>query len=194
MTIEEDLFRIINSLAGQSTLVDHAMIIISSGITWILLAIVISFPSLLLRKEKILAAFFAAILALAVADLVSFQVVKQLVARERPCRLLENVHLVTNSCGGSYGFTSNHAANAFAVWMMVAVNFGLRSYISLVAITLATLVALSRVYLGVHFVGDIVGGAILGIAVATTLNYLGLTSLTRRLSRSLIAYLPSSGK
>ena len=194
MVIEEQLFRAINSLAGQSPLVDNFMIVMSSGTTWVFIGLAILVVVLSLKSEKLVALFLAAVSALALTDLVSFRIVKPLFARERPCWLLEHVKLVVTQCGGSYGFTSNHAANAFAVWMMIALVCGMRSSLSLISITLATMVAISRVYLGVHFVGDIIGGAFLGIVIGLVANRLGLQLWSTKISRRLIGYIASSGK
>jgi len=94
MTLEESLFRQINSLAGQQWLVDYFMIAISNGNTWIMVSALVVAAALFARSEKLLSMFLSAAIALGVADFVSFRFVKQIVARERPCRLLEDVHLV----------------------------------------------------------------------------------------------------
>jgi undecaprenyl-diphosphatase len=194
MAIEENLFREINALAGRFRLIDLAMIVMSSPVTWVVVGCLVFIWAIFFRHTKLLAVFFAAVLALGFTDLVSFRVVKQLVARERPCRLMEQVNLVLDHCGGSYGFTSNHAANAFAVWMIVALGFGVRSSTSALVITLASLVAISRVYLGVHFVGDIVGGAILGIIIGWVVERLGATKYCHHLANKFSDYRASSGK
>ena len=179
-SIEDILFRSINSLAGQSGVVDLFMVLLSDSRTWLLTGAVVFVIGLRLRDAKIMAALFGGLLALGASDLISFEVIKPIVARERPCWLLPDVVMVMGRCGGSYGFTSNHAANAFAVWWMVVKTYGLRHFVSQGVLTIATLVAISRVYLGVHFVGDVVGGAILGVAVAASMSALGLSALTGR--------------
>ncbi len=194
MAIEEHLFREINSLAGQFRLIDLAMILVSSPVTWIVVGCLVFLSALIFRHTKLLTVFFAALVSLGIADLVSFRVVKQLVARERPCRMMDNIHLVLDQCGGSYGFTSNHAANAFAVWTIVALGFGARSSTSALVMTLASLVAISRVYLGVHFVGDIVGGAILGMMIGLLVERIGITNRCAQLAKKLSAHRASSGK
>lgn len=194
MGIEERLFREINAMAGKVQLIDLTMIAISSSFTWMILGVLVLICSIVFKNRKLLTVFLAALVALSLADLVSFRVVKQLVARERPCRMMEDVHLVLGQCGGSYGFTSNHAANAFAVWAIVALGFGARSYTSALVISLASLVAISRVYLGVHFVGDIVGGAVLGMMIGVLVERVGITKYCAKLAQKLSDYRPSSGK
>lgn len=194
MQVEELMFRWLNSQAGRFKLLDNLMATLSSPYTWIVVGLAILFAALVKRHQFITSAFISSIFALAVSDIVSFHVVKQLVARERPCRFLEDVTLILDHCGGSYGFTSNHAANAFAVWSTVMLHFGLRSPMSLLSIWLATLVAMSRVYLGVHFWGDILGGAVLGALVGIGLFRAGLPRLSDYLAKKIIDYFPSFGK
>lgn len=194
MQIEEQFFREINSMAGRFELIDWAMITLSSPNTWIIVGLSAFLIILLKRNQKVMDLFISTLIALAAADLTSFRIIKPLFARERPCRILEDVNLILNHCGGSYGFTSNHAANAFAVWAILASKLGLRSAWSLLALTLASSVALSRVYLGVHFWGDILGGAALGIITAAVVQRLRVETVSSAISQRLFAYLPSSGK
>lgn len=194
MEMEEQFFREINSMAGRFAIIDNVMITLSNANTWIVVGLSAFVIISLKRSEWLMTVLFSAILALACADLTSFRIVKPLVARERPCRILDGVNLLLNHCGGSYGFTSNHAANAFAVWAVLAMSFGLRSTWSLIGITLASSIAVSRVYLGVHFWGDVLGGAVLGVVLALILMRIGASRLCSALSRKLFSYLPSSGK
>lgn len=181
-------------MAGRFELIDWVMITLSSPNTWIIVGLSAFFIILLKRNQKVMGLFISTLIALTAADLTSFRIIKPLFARERPCRILEDVHLILNHCGGSYGFTSNHAANAFAVWAILASNLGLRSAWSQLALTLASSVALSRIYLGVHFWGDVLGGAALGIITAAAIQRLRVDALSGALSQKLFAYLPSSGK
>jgi undecaprenyl-diphosphatase len=194
MELEEQFFREINSMAGRFAVIDEVMIALSSPNTWIAVGLAAFVIVSMKRSEWLMSVFFTAILALACADLTSFRIIKPLVARERPCRILDGVNMVLNHCGGSYGFTSNHAANAFAVWAVLATSFGLRSPWSLIGITLASAVAVSRVYLGVHFWGDVLGGAVLGVLITIILMRVGASRICAALSRKLVSHLPSSGK
>jgi undecaprenyl-diphosphatase len=174
---ESSLFHLINDLSGQNPLIDAFMVTFSHSNTWVLCALVSLVIAWRAKNPRLAAAIICALMALGVSDLISFEVVKPIVARERPCWTLPGVRNILGRCGGSYGFTSNHAANAFAVWFVVGSFYGFRSVVSLVVLWVATAVALSRVYLGVHYVGDIVGGAVLGIAIAAAMNALGLRRL-----------------
>ncbi|MFQ5428330.1 MAG: phosphatase PAP2 family protein [Thermodesulfobacteriota bacterium] len=87
---------------------------------------------------------------------------KELFGRVRPCHALEGVNLLVG-CGGSYSFPSGHATNIFAAMVMLSLRHTKFMPFFLFA---AAAVAYSRVYVGVHYPLDIIGGAILGTLVA----------------------------
>lgn len=103
--------------------------------------------------------------AILFADRISAGLFKPWIARFRPCQLesglLDQLHMVS-SCGGKYGFVSSHASNFFAIALMTALAFKNR-LLSIVVLFLAAAVAYSRVYLGVHYPGDVLAGALLGV-------------------------------
>lgn len=103
-------------------------------------------------------AALAALLALALSDLITAQVVKPAVHRPRPCRAESDVRLLVR-CGGRNGFPSNHAANAGAV--TVALGVLIPGTLPL-TLPLALGVAWSRVYVGVHYPLDVLAGLLLG--------------------------------
>ncbi len=73
------------------------------------------------------------------------------------------VHIVNDYRGGMYGFYSGHASNAFAVaFFMITAITAKRKYLIPVCLAYAILTAYSRIYLGVHYPGDILTGAIIG--------------------------------
>jgi undecaprenyl-diphosphatase len=77
--------------------------------------------------------------------------------------LQDIVHTVNNYKGGLYGFASSHAANTFGVamflWLLLKPKYPWVVFLFL----WATLVTYTRIYLGVHFPGDIVVGGLIGI-------------------------------
>jgi undecaprenyl-diphosphatase len=88
--------------------------------------------------------------------------IKPGVGRLRPCHELENVRLLV-SCGGKHGFPSNHATNTFAAAVTFA--FFYRRYAA-IFFALSFLVGFSRIVVGVHYPGDVLGGFLLGGAIA----------------------------
>jgi undecaprenyl-diphosphatase len=107
---------------------------------------------------------FVLLLALVITagDQLSSFVIKPLVGRIRPCTALDHVRLLVG-CGGGKSFPSSHAVNNFAAAFLVSRFYPKsRRYIY----TWAFLVVYSRVYVGVHYPSDLVGGALLGTGIA----------------------------
>ena len=100
------------------------------------------------------------------SDQISTNIIKNFIARPRPCHeaaLAEKVHLVKNYCGGEFGFVSSHAANSFA--LLTSLFFLLKrkdKKLIQLLLTWAIIVSYSRIYLGVHYPGDVICGALLG--------------------------------
>lgn len=123
---------------------------------------------------------FSVFITVLLTDQLSSTLLKPLVHRLRPCHvpgLQDQLHLVDGACGGSYGFVSSHAANTFGFFVLMFVVLGRRW--NLLAVSLlgwAILVSFSRVYLAVHYPGDIIGGGLLGsmvgFLVGTTFRYI----------------------
>ena len=118
---------------------------------------------------------FTLAIALAVlcADQIASTIIKENVQRLRPTHneaIAAMVHLVRDYRGGMYGFVSSHAANAFAVAVFVGLVMPNRVAMgSLLA--WAVLQCYSRMYLGVHYPGDILGGTIVGVLVGIAIYY-----------------------
>ena len=124
---------------------------------------------ILLHQNRRHALLLLAMMALAVlvADQVSSGLIKHLVERLRPTHdpSLENtVHVINGYRGGMYGFVSSHAANSFAVATLL--SFVMRQrLVAFSLFTWALLQCYSRMYLGVHYPGDILGGILVGLLV-----------------------------
>ena len=92
--------------------------------------------------------------------------------RPRPCQALEGVRLIV-SCPRSFSFPSSHGATSFAFitpYFVLARRI-IRTGWLVYLFVLATMIALSRAYLGVHYPSDIVAGAVLGAAIAGMMSW-----------------------
>ncbi len=111
------------------------------------------------------------ILCVGISDVISHRVIKQIVKRERPCRNpdIQPVRTLV-SCGGGYSFTSNHAANHFALSMFIIFVLGARHRVVKIWLFLwAFVVSFAQVYVGVHYPLDVLGGGGIGFLVAIIL-------------------------
>lgn len=113
-------------------------------------------------------------LAITIADQVCATLIRPEVCRLRPSNpenpLSEMVHIVGGYQGGSYGFPSCHAANSFALASFLTLLFANRK-LSLFIFAWAVLNSYSRVYLGVHYPGDLLVGAIIGTAAGLAMAF-----------------------
>jgi membrane-associated phospholipid phosphatase len=98
------------------------------------------------------------------------KVIKEYVVRGRPAALLTGVVERETFSPGSLGYPSGHAAVAWAITLIVLAYVGQPWRV--VAIVLAMAVPLSRMYVGAHLPLDLIGGAALGVAVASAVNLL----------------------
>jgi undecaprenyl-diphosphatase len=107
------------------------------------------------------------------SDTGSVVLFKNTVQRLRPCHepeLKGLVHLVHDRCGGRFGFVSSHASNHFAIAaFMVGLLKGVPRWATPALLLWAALVAYSRIYLGVHYPGDVIAGALFGLTVGSSM-------------------------
>lgn len=134
---------------------------------WSSLLILLALIWILLHQNRRHALLVIAMLVLAfvIADQVSSGLIKHLVERLRPTHdpaLGNAVHIINGYRGGMYGFVSSHAANSFAA--VTFISLLLRNRVVTIGMTLwALMQCYSRIYLGVHYPGDIVGGIVVGL-------------------------------
>ena len=98
------------------------------------------------------------LILITLTDQVSSNILKELVHRLRPCLALPDA-LTPMGCTGTYSFPSNHAFNNFAAAIFIYRFFPKLNWALLIT---AILISLSRIYLGLHYPSDVLGGAILG--------------------------------
>lgn len=128
-----------------------------SGFIWILLT-VICLVFARTRKTGVLLTF-----SLLLNFLVNNLVLKNLVARTRPYEAVEGLHRIIEA-QSDFSFPSGHTGCSFAAAVVLFVVCPRK--VGIPAMILAVLIALSRLYVGVHFPTDVLGGAIIGTAAA----------------------------
>lgn len=167
LQLDKQIFTFINSgLANPVT--DFLMPYITEFKVWLPLYIVGIFYLLFRFKIKGMYILIVLLLAVGLSDLINAAILKEFFARVRPCRALDNVHLLVN-CGGGLSFPSNHAVNNFAAATVLSSYFKRKRS---VLFFFASLVSISRVFVGVHYPGDVIAGAIEGIIIGGLLVYL----------------------
>jgi undecaprenyl-diphosphatase len=163
--LDQQLFLFLNSL--NSPFWDKVMFAVSGKVIWapLYLAILVWIGINYKKKFWIILLFIA--LAVALADQVSVQLFKNVFHRLRPCHepSLEGlVHLVDGKCGGLYGFVSSHASNSFNV-ALLSLMFIKKKWYSISIILWASVIGYSRIYLGVHYPGDVICGSLVGALI-----------------------------
>lgn len=168
--IDVVLFYVINN-GWSNPVLDKIMPFVTEVDSWLMIYL-FGFWFLLFKsgkQGKITA--IALILTIIITDQINSSLLKDLFGRLRPCHTLPDVNLLVG-CGGGKSFPSSHAANNFAAAMVISKLVGKNKVFFF---SIATLVALSRVYVGVHYPLDITAGALVGIILgyitAYSVNY-----------------------
>lgn len=138
------------------------------GIPFYILFIYLLYRHFGLRNTIVIAVSAGA--AVGLADLSAKYLFKEIFERYRPSQnfeIKEQLHYVNNYHGGMFGFVSSHAANMFAIAMVIGLWLKKKMKYSIYLLFLwAGLIGYSRVYLGVHYPSDVFCGALLGMLIA----------------------------
>jgi len=164
---DTNLFLVLNSL--HSTFFDGIMFAISAKLTWIPLYIAVLYVLINSWKREAIWLIIALVLCIVFSDQISSGLIKHLVQRLRPSHVANLngiVHLVKGYSGGLFGFVSSHAANSFGFALLSSLIFRQRNYTAAIFVW-AVLIAYSRIYLGVHYPLDILGGMFVGVLSAS---------------------------
>jgi undecaprenyl-diphosphatase len=162
--IDQQLFLFLNS--SNSPFWDKVMLFMSMKVVWAPLYLAILIYLGMKYKRKFWLIILVIVLAVVLADQTSV-LIKNAFDRPRPCyesSLQGLIHLVSSSCGGTYGFVSSHAANSFNV-ALLSLMFIKKRWFTAGILLWASAVSYSRIYLGVHYPGDVLFGAMLGALI-----------------------------
>ena len=165
---------------------DSIMWAISGRMIWIPFYLLLTAYLAWLYRKHAVWPILLAILAVSISDFTSVHLFKEVFHRLRPCHDPEIghlVHIVGNYCNGLYGFVSSHASNTFALASILSLVVR-KKWFTLLMFSWAGIVSYSRIYLGVHFPGDVICGALWGTAVSLLLY---------RLLRSIPSFKARSG-
>lgn len=170
---ERESFFLLNG--SDSAFLDRFMWLYSSKAVWVPLAVFI-LAVLFYKKnwKESLLILVAIVLVITLCDQFSSHLCKPLFTRLRPTHhpdFMEQVKVVFDYRGGRYGFISSHAANAFGFATFMALLFRDKLF-GYTVFAWAILNAYTRVYLGVHFITDIIPGAISGWVFGASVYYL----------------------
>lgn len=163
--IDTDALLAVNGL--HDVFQDALWWMVSAKLSSLLIVLALIWVLLHQNRRHALLVIAMLVLVFVLADQLSSGLIKHLVERLRPTHdpsLGDAVHIVNGYRGGMYGFVSSHAANAFAAVTFIALLFRNRA-VTLSLTAWALLQCYSRVYLGVHYPGDILGGMVVGILV-----------------------------
>lgn len=133
----------------------------NGGLIWLCL------DAFLLSRKETRKTGFLGIIAIGIAALLANFVLKGIFSRPRPFVTYSQLHALVSVSGTSFpsAHTMSSFANAYVIYRREGKKYGIPSYI------LAGLIAFSRMYLGVHYLSDVLGGLVLGIATGILTCY-----------------------
>lgn len=181
IVLDRTLFVVLNT-AFANPVLDFVFINGTEARFWIIPGLVAAFFYIRNRRKEALLILGLALLTVAVTDPLSARVIKPLFHRYRPCHPDFFVEGGRFLCGmrRSFSFPSVHSVNIFAQAALLASFYPRRAWIYFL---FACFIGYSRIYVGVHYPGDVAAGAVFGtaIGVAVSLSYRAVRShLSRR--------------
>jgi undecaprenyl-diphosphatase len=152
---------------------DAVFTTITNGRFWIIPGIIAALLFFYFKKKTAVLVIALMLVTVSVSDPVCNRIVKPLVPRMRPCN--ESVHIdgarFLIGRKGSNSFPSSHAMNMFAQAMLLTLLYR-RKRVAITAFSFAAIIGFSRIYVGVHYPLDVLGGAVFGVMVGGFVYYL----------------------
>ena len=164
---DSDLFLYLNGL--HVDWMDKVMVLITNMWVWFPLYLLLIYWTVKQYGRRCWWVFFAVGLVVLCTDQLASHVCKPLFQRLRPCYNTDFQYLIylpKGLAGGRYGFVSSHAANTFGVaTFLTPVLKRYRPWMAIVLFLWAFISSYSRIYIGFHYPGDILCGALLGTLI-----------------------------
>ncbi|GHA59164.1 phosphatase PAP2 family protein [Pontibacter akesuensis] len=165
--LDREAFLYLNDM--HSPFWDTVMIFMSEKLVWIPFYLALIGYLVWRYRRQSIPMLLLVVIAIGLSDFIASGIMKPYFMRLRPCHdasLSEFINIV-EGCGGRFGFISSHAANTFALAVFFNLILSDRYFIfKVILIVWAVVVTYSRIYLGVHFPGDVLLGALLGSCMA----------------------------
>jgi undecaprenyl-diphosphatase len=183
LELEREAFLWLNGI-GRSPFLDEFMWLFSGKVAWVPVATV--FVGMLFWRNashwrEALLALVAVAVVITISDQFASGFCKPFFHRFRPTHhpdFMNDVKTVFGYKGGRYGFISSHAANGFGFATVSALLFRYKPY-TITIFLWALITSYSRIYLGVHFLSDILFGSLVGVVTGVV-----IASITRNLTPS----------
>jgi undecaprenyl-diphosphatase len=157
MEVDAFLTRSISELAGRSSVMDWLFLYVSDpDVLWVPIILLGMYWLWQAPREGLIGGSILAV-SISLLDFLGAQL-KHLVARPRPCMSILDLHQL-QACGKTFGFPSNHAINTATAAAFLQILYPRSGWISW---PIVGLVGFARVYIGAHYVTDVLGGWLIG--------------------------------
>jgi undecaprenyl-diphosphatase len=187
LNLDQQLLLMMNG--SHSLFADGVMMIATNAFTWIPLYVALFY--LVIKNNENMSQVVLVVgcsaLCVFLADGVSSGIIKPLIGRMRPSndpRLAGFVDVVSGYRGGRFGFFSSHAANTFSVFLFFALVVRNKIF-TLFMLSWTLFNCYTRIYLGVHYPGDIFIGLVWGAIVGSGVYYLVYKNIYRHITPEL---------
>lgn len=161
---DKALLRFLNGY--HASWLDPVMLLLTETITWVPLFICLFYLVFKDFKKESWIVLLGIVMTILLSDQITASFMKPYFARLRPSRepTLEGlIHIVQGYKGGQFGFASSHAANTFGLSTFFFFVFSAKRRWIIWLFLWAALMSYTRIYLGVHYPGDVLAGAAVGM-------------------------------